>query len=60
MPGTVNDNPLTVEDLAEALHYNCVTVREMLDSGGIPGGVKIGKRWYLSRANFDKLLAGER
>ncbi len=52
------DDPLVVEQIAAALHMNRVTVRDWLARGVIPG-VKIGRRWYMTRENFDKLLAGQ-
>ncbi len=58
MPGTANERPLTVEDIAELLQKHPYTVRNMLVRGDIPGA-KIGNRWYVTRANFDALLAGE-
>jgi excisionase family DNA binding protein len=58
MPDTADARPLTVEDIAKLLGRRCGAVRALLARGDIPG-VKLAGRWYVSRATFDKLLAGE-
>jgi len=60
LPGTV-DNPryLTTEEVAADMRLHIKTVRGMFERGDIPG-VKLAGRWYVTRENLDKLLAGER
>lgn len=46
---------LTVERLSLELGYDHGAIRRMLREGRLPG-VKIGKRWYVPRKEFEKLL----
>lgn len=46
---------LTVERLSLELGYDPGVIRRMLREGRLPG-VKIGKRWYVPRKEFEKLL----
>jgi Helix-turn-helix domain len=60
MPGAVSERPppLIVAEIAAELRLHEYTVRNMLVRGDIPG-VKLAGRWYVTRENLDKLLAGE-
>lgn len=61
MPGTVNKRPrrpLTTEDIAADLGVSLNTARALCERGDIPA-VKLAGRWYVTRENLDKLLAGE-
>lgn len=52
------ENPkdlLRPEDLAELLGWNVGSVRHALLAGRLPG-VKIGRRWFIRRADFDGML----
>lgn len=46
---------LTVDHLSRELGYDHGAIRRMLREGRLPG-VKIGKRWYVPRKEFEKLL----
>jgi len=48
----------TSEDVAKILGLSIESARLYLKSGKIPGGVKIGRRWYLSNKNLDRWLSG--
>ena len=60
MPGTANERPrpLTTEDIAADFGVSLATARAMCERGDIPA-VKLAGRWYVTRENLDKLLAGE-
>ncbi|MBA7565673.1 hypothetical protein ES708_07358 [subsurface metagenome] len=46
------------EDVARILGLSILSARLYLKDGKIPGGVKIGRRWFLSSKNLDKWLTG--
>ncbi len=51
------DTPLmTVDEVANKLSLTNKTVRKHIKSGKIPAQ-KIGKRWYISEDDFDKIFA---
>lgn len=62
MPGTVKrprrGRPLTTVDIAAELGVTTPTARALCERGEIPA-VKLAGRWYVTRENLDKLLAGE-
>jgi Pyruvate/2-oxoacid:ferredoxin oxidoreductase gamma subunit len=45
-----------VKDLMVILGLGKLTVRRYLKSGKIPGGLKIGNRYYISSRNLDRWL----
>ena len=58
MPGTVNEpRYLTTEEVATDMRLHIKTVRLMCERHEIPA-VKLAGRWYVTRENLDKLLAG--
>jgi len=46
------------EDVARILGLSILSARLYLKDGKIPGGVKIGRRWFISNRNLDKWLSG--
>lgn len=51
----MEDELLTAEELAELLHIHLDSVRRMMRQKRLPA-VKVGRRWYVRRADFDALL----
>lgn len=49
---------MTVKQTADAMGCSEQTVRNLIQSGELPG-VKLGKRFYVSRAAFEALIKGE-
>jgi len=48
----------TSEDVSRILGLSILSARLYLKDGKIPGGIKIGRRWYISNRNLDKWLSG--
>lgn len=48
----------TSEDVSRILGLSILSARLYLKDGKIPGGIKIGRRWYISNRNMDKWLTG--
>lgn len=48
-----------VDELCCIFGLSPQTVRSELSNGGIPGGFKCGRRWYLSDANLRRFMDGE-
>ena len=46
------------EDVSRILGLSILSARLYLKDGKIPGGVKIGRRWFISSKNLDKWLTG--
>ncbi len=47
---------VTTEEIAQILHLHVNTVRRLLREGVLPGGIRLGKRWYLERAALEAWL----
>ena len=52
---SVDDNIMTVQEVAELLHFHEITILKCLHSGKIPG-IKIGSVWRIWKPNLMKLL----
>jgi excisionase family DNA binding protein len=48
---------LTVAEVAELLKLDRGTVRKMVAAGELPGGLKFGRIWRVSRAELELELA---
>ncbi|GAH17228.1 unnamed protein product, partial [marine sediment metagenome] len=46
------------EDVSRILGLSIISARLYLKDGKIPGGIKIGRRWFVSNRNLDKWLTG--
>lgn len=55
MPGTNDLTLLRIEDMAELLVCDTQTVRRLCRQGDIPA-TRIGGRWYITRADFERLV----
>ncbi len=47
----------TSEDVSRILGLSVLSARNYLREGKIPGGLKIGRRWFISNRNLDKWLS---
>ncbi len=47
---------LTVNEISRILNQKIATTRTQLRRGQIPGAVKIGKSWKISRALFEEFI----
>lgn len=48
---------MTVEEVADLLRMHLDSVRRLLRQGRLPG-VRLGKRWWIRRADLEALLRG--
>ena len=54
----VNDEVLSVEEVALRLKVSDVTVRRMLNDGRLPG-IRVGRQWRVASTTVSRALRGE-
>jgi len=53
---TAAPDPMTIDEVAEAVRRHPNTVRRWVKSGWLPA-VKIGSIWYIRRSDFEQFIS---
>jgi hypothetical protein len=55
----IHEQILFPEDIRKETGFGMCFIYRQLNTGKIPGAVRVGDRWILSRENFNKWINGE-